>query len=778
MNKFFKNMKIRKKLLFTFLGILIITQILVLIFSCWSIYDLNLYSSGELSGLSSEASEIGESILKEQSEKYLKDMTDYSSKRAEGILEEVSNEVDSLCSGIQKIYYSENNFKGDIPLLPELTSQGEREFASLKAYALDAESNNPDYPLVYNSSEYKYGENLASFSCKDWESMSAEEREEISKKNTVVSEKNIPANIYREICLLSNSKYIFEPIFKSNRYISSIYFGTQNGVFLKYSSENSAKRYDHRLRNWYKSAVEIDSEGKNSPVWQNTYISKSNGKLCVTCSKAVKNLDGKVLGVCAIDMCLDDITEFIERSKIGDNGYNFIIDNKGSIIMHPLYTSFFENNSLPNNLSIDNSGMIRNVLENKNEILETQIEGKTYLASSISMDTNDWIWVSMAEKSEFMKPISRIQELINKKSDESKNSLNKDFIIVILRFGILFSIALILSYIICVKLAGSISKPLVTLNRETKNIGKGDFYLSLPVDSKDEVGELAASFNLMAKNLKKYTEDLARTVSEKEKIHSELMIANKIQSSMLPYIFPAFPDRKDLDIYAIMDPATEIGGDFYDFFFIDENKLALVIADVSGKGVSAALFMVIAKILIKNQLQNGCCPSEALKIVNNSLCENNEAGMFVTSFLGIIDIKTGEFTYANAGHNPPMICRHETKECIPITSPHGFVLGGVKNLNYTQDKTYVYPGDIIFLYTDGVTEASNSKGKLFSQKRLEEILKHCTNKNMKIKDIITYIREEIDNFSGPHERSDDITMLAFENFTIVPYEQKNPDLEL
>lgn len=761
-----------------FLGTLIITQILVLIFSCWSIYDLNLYSSGELSSLSSEASSIGENLLKEQSEKYLKNMADYSSKRAEGILEEVSNEVDSLCSGIQKIYYSENNFKSDIPLLPELTSEGEREFASLKAYAIDLENSNSDSPLVYNSSEYERAGNLASFSSKDWESMSTEEKEEITKKNTVVSNNIIPANIYREICLLGNSKYIFEPIFKSNQYISSIYFGTQNGIFLKYSAENSSKRYDYRSRNWYKSAIQTNSEGKTSPIWQNTYISKSNGKLCVTCSKAVKNLDGTVLGVCAIDMCLDDITEFIERSKIGDNGYNFIIDNEGGIIMHPLYTSFFENSSLPNNLSIENSGMIKNILENKNEMIETEIGGKAYLASSVSMNTNDWIWVSVAEKSEFMKPISKIQELINKKSDESKTSLNKDFMVVISKFGILFSIVLILSYIVCVKLAKNISRPLITLNKETKNIGKGDFYLNLPVDSKDEVGELAASFNLMAKNLKKYTEDLARTVSEKQKIHSELMIANKIQSSMLPYIFPAFPERKDLDIYAIMDPATEIGGDFYDFFFIDKNKLALVIADVSGKGVSAALFMVIAKILIKNQLQNGYCPSEALKIVNNSLCENNEAGMFVTSFLGVIDIKTGEFTYANAGHNPPMICRHESKECIPITSPHGFVLGGVKNLDYTQDKTYLYPGDIIFLYTDGVTEASNAKGKLFSQKRLEEVLKYCINKNMKIKDMITYIREKIDNFSGPQERSDDITMLAFKNFTIVPYDQKNPNSEI
>ena len=181
----------------------------------------------------------------------------------------------------------------------------------------------------------------------------------------------------------------------------------------------------------------------------------------------------------------------------------------------------------------------------------------------------------------------------------------------------------------------------------------------------------------MAENLSLYIENLKITTAEKEKIHSELMVAKRIQRSMLPCIFPAFPNRHDFDIYAVMDPAREVGGDFYDFFFTDKNHLALVIADVSGKGVSAALFMVTAKILIKNQLQTGDSPEKALEKVNKKLCENNNEGMFVTAFIGLIDIETGEFSFSNAGHNPPLIYKNKTHRYEFIHSPKGFVLGGI-----------------------------------------------------------------------------------------------------
>jgi len=235
-------------------------------------------------------------------------------------------------------------------------------------------------------------------------------------------------------------------------------------------------------------------------------------------------------------------------------------------------------------------------------------------------------------------------------------------------------------------------------------------------------------------------------------------VAKKIQASMLPCIFPAFPHRDEFDIYAYMLPAKEVGGDFYDFFLIDENKLAVVIADVSDKGVPAALFMVIAKTLIKNNAQYGKSPKEVFETVNDMLCENNDANMFVTAFMGIFDISTGCFTYVNAGHNPPLIRRMGTHyEWLP-TKP-GFVLAGMNHMKYQQDEIILNEGDTLYLYTDGVTEARNRQSKLFTESKLLEIANnncHCAPK-----EFIDNIKEEIDVFAGGAEQADDITMLVF-----------------
>lgn len=238
------------------------------------------------------------------------------------------------------------------------------------------------------------------------------------------------------------------------------------------------------------------------------------------------------------------------------------------------------------------------------------------------------------------------------------------------------------------------------------------------------------------------------------------MIAKKIQTSMLPCIFPAFPEHENIDIYALMDPAREVGGDFYDFFFVDQDNLALVVADVSDKGISAALFMVVAKILIKNELQNHTSPEETLRKVNEKLCENNTAGMFVTCFISLINIKSGEFTYSNAGHNPPIIYKKNSNNCTNIEKPRGLVLGGMNNIKYKQNRDTLLPGDILLFYTDGVTEALNTKKELFSEQKLKNILINSNNKS-NIKNLVTEIRSEIEVFSGSEARSDDITILGF-----------------
>ena len=244
-----------------------------------------------------------------------------------------------------------------------------------------------------------------------------------------------------------------------------------------------------------------------------------------------------------------------------------------------------------------------------------------------------------------------------------------------------------------------------------------------------------------------------------ERISTELNLASSIQANMLPNIFPAFPERTDFDVYATMDPAKEVGGDFYDFFMVDDDHLALVMADVSGKGIPAAMFMVIAKTLIKDHAQLGLSPGEVFTRVNNLLCEGNEAGLFVTAWMCIIDVNNGDVVYANAGHNPPVFVRNgkaDFLDCKP-----GFVLAGLEDYEYREYLTHIEKGDKIFLYTDGATEATNLNKELYGEDRLITCIRNLPEGTTCVEAIHT-VRLDIDNFVGEAEQFDDLTMLAFD----------------
>jgi serine phosphatase RsbU (regulator of sigma subunit) len=249
---------------------------------------------------------------------------------------------------------------------------------------------------------------------------------------------------------------------------------------------------------------------------------------------------------------------------------------------------------------------------------------------------------------------------------------------------------------------------------------------------------------------------LTATAVEKERISAELDVSTQIQSSMLPHIFPPFPHRKEIDIFGIMDPAREVGGDFYDFFLIDDKKLAVVIADVSGKSVPAALFMVIAKTLLSNHALMGKSPKDVFETVNNTLCENNDAGLFVTCFMGYLDIETGEFVSVNAGHNPPLLKRGGEYEY--YKTKRGLVLAGNENTPYTESRIVLRPNDVLYLYTDGITEADNRLKEFYGEGRLLETINK--NKGMRIEELCICIRQDVALFSNGAEQADDITMLA------------------
>lgn len=304
-------------------------------------------------------------------------------------------------------------------------------------------------------------------------------------------------------------------------------------------------------------------------------------------------------------------------------------------------------------------------------------------------------------------------------------------------------------------------KPIQELARFTDDITKTRNFENQHISLRtgDEIEDLGNSFNFMMEEMERYIDDLSKITAEKQRIGAELDIATRIQASMLPTIFPAFPERDEFDIYATMNPAKEVGGDFYDFFMIDDDNLAIVVADVSGKGVPAALFMVIGKTLIKDHTEPGKDLGEVFSEINDLLCESNSEDLFITAFEAVLNLRTGELRYVNAGHEMPFICK-KNQDFKPYKIKAGFVLAGMEGMRYKAGSMMLEPGDKLFQYTDGVTEATDSDSKLFGMERLEASLNKI--KNGTPKDILESVKNDIDDFVNVALQFDDITMLCLE----------------
>ena len=352
--------------------------------------------------------------------------------------------------------------------------------------------------------------------------------------------------------------------------------------------------------------------------------------------------------------------------------------------------------------------------------------------------------------------IAEIQYILD--MSEVRAYLNSFLINMLLISFAIIGITIIL-YIFFVR--KMVTKPVGKLTAFTQEITKTGMFENQHIDIKtgDEIESLSQSFNFMLAELENYIANLSKVTAEKERIGAELDIAKHIQASMLPCIFPAFPERKEFDIYATMEPAKEVGGDFYDFFMVDDTHLAIVMADVSGKGVPAALFMVIGKTLIKDHTTPGRDLGKVFTEVNQLLCESNSEELFITAFEGVLDLVTGEFVYVNAGHEMPFICK-AGGDFEPYKIRAGFVLAGMEGMKYRAGSTRLEPGDKIFQYTDGVTEATNLQNELYGMNRLGAILNKV--KGGTPNDILPAIKKDIDEFVGDADQFDDITMLCLE----------------
>ena len=343
-----------------------------------------------------------------------------------------------------------------------------------------------------------------------------------------------------------------------------------------------------------------------------------------------------------------------------------------------------------------------------------------------------------------VKPMSEIQEF--KKSYRIIVAVSSALITLL--FVVLF-IALLMAKFV---------KPVSLITNETSHFAEHKGHISdmlKKIKGKDELGVLARAVEKMSVDMNKYIDDLTHTTAEKERLSAELDVATQIQANMLPRIFPPYKDHPELELFASMEPAKEVGGDFYDFFMVDDDHFALAVGDVSGKGVPAALFMVIAKTLIKNSILQGLGPGAVFERVNNELCEGNDAGLFVTCWMGILSLSTGKLVFVNAGHTFPVLCHADKAEF--LESKPNLMLAGMEGTAYTEHSVSLTKGDRLFVYTDGVTEATNAKNELYGEERLINYIRGMSASD--IQERLNKIRADIDAFVNGVPQFDDITML-------------------
>ena len=525
----------------------------------------------------------------------------------------------------------------------------------------------------------------------------------------------------------------------------------------KFDENGQILSYEADTRPWYKGAKQT---GK--PFFTSVTRDAHTSGVGIMCGVPVY-VNEEFLGVAGAGMYLSDIEQMVSDTRIGSAGYACIVNQAGRVIFSPKDSGELkidvENQT--DLRSTDNrllSDSVSKVLMGHRGITTLELDGEQYYIAYAPMKKVGWGFLTVLGEDEVLEPTNNLLRELGVCSEQTVNSMQKtvqvSLLILIVVFVIFCLIVAALAFVFSMHLV----KPIQLLTDRVSQLDGDNLDFTWELKNKDETDVLANSFLAMTQKMKEYIKNITEITAEKERIGAELNVATKIQADMLPKVFPPFPDRTEFDVYAQMTPAKEVGGDFYDFFLVDDDHLAIVIADVSSKGVPAALFMVIAKTLIKNHAMSLESLGDVFYRVNNQLCEGNEEGMFVTAWMGVITLSTGELEYVNAGHNPQLLMNNADYDW--IHAQPGFVLAGLEGIPYSSEQLKLKHGARIFLYTDGVTEAQNTSEELFGEERLLESLQR--NGHLPLQQMLEAVRADIDTFAGEAEQFDDITMLAFE----------------
>ncbi len=573
-------------------------------------------------------------------------------------------------------------------------------------------------------------------------------------------------DIQSKIALLSNMNDMMLSQFENSERLNSCFIGTPDGLFIiaddrsgkKFTADGELNHIPVTERPWYKGAVETGG------VYF-TGIEKDmfTDEIGIVCAIPVYH-NGRIVAVVGADMFLGSMKTAVEETA-GQYDQVLIIDRDGHVIFSPFTEGelqVYSSENAPDLRKSDNAELaafITEAMQGNNSVKVIKLQDKSYYMTAAEMNTVGWTIISVIDSSLADQPTVMMQE----KTDEIQQASREIFRNNIrnARNTLIGFLLLIfaLSIFNAIVLGKRIVKPLETITKRISSLGGDEkqFRMEDVYRTGDEIETLAQSFADISEKTVAYMNELQTVTAEKERIGAELHLATEIQESQLPRIFPPYPYRPEFELFATMIPAKEVGGDFYDFFLIDDDHLALVMADVSGKGVPAALFMMIAKILIKTRLEAGESPGEVLKNVNNHLLEGNKTGMFVTVWLAVITLSTGEGVAVNAGHEHPIVRRAGGQYEI-VKYKHSMAVAAMEDISFREHTFKMNAGDSLFVYTDGVPEAENSSRELLGTERVLAALNKDADASPV--QVLENVMCGIDAFVGSAEQFDDITMLS------------------
>lgn len=480
--------------------------------------------------------------------------------------------------------------------------------------------------------------------------------------------------------------------------------------------------YDYPNKSWYKEIIgQIKKE--NNIAWSLPYFEKEGSNTLMVTAGSGIYVNGELVGISTVDWEISSIVKSVSQIKPTPHSFALFADKTHDYVI------------ACNDEYLDDSKIIGKSLknipwynENLKNITYITYHNKKYIPYVKTLDNGMILIVNVPKHELFFILYKHVFAL----------------------FVLLMLTSLIISILLYIFLQRNINRPINKLSRIAKSISSGNIDEKIKIEKPLEFAQLAQTFNKMTTDIKNITHD-------RERIESELNFAKKIQLSSLPNIFPPFPERPEIDIFADMEPAKEVGGDFYDFYFIDNNKLLFLIADVSGKGVPASLFMMTTKTLINSIAMTETNPAEMVKSINKKICSNNKYGFFVTMLVGILDTFSGKIAFVNCGHNPPLIKGgNGTFEYKKLDT--NIVLGAFEDADFTVNEYQLGKGDTILLYTDGVTEAVNENDELYGEARLSDVVNSLEKDN--VENIINEIRQNVKEYANGVLQSDDMTMVT------------------